>query len=295
MTVAKIMNVDTPLATTTLGGTGLTVSRMALGGFDALGQAGFERAVELGVNFLISFPGYEREQRAIGRAARRVARDAIVLATGTAGRSASSVRRDLKRSLATLRTDYVDAFYLYHVTCDAWPRICAPNGALVQLARARRAGLVRFAGVTVHNRALARQIIESEQIDVINLRYSLAHPGQEARVLPAAAQHNCGVVAYSALKYGLLVNRPDGWPARPRIPTPAECYRFVLGHPAVHVAWVGARTVAQVEANVAAIRPFVPLRNATQRCLRRFGRYVHDASPATPHDGAQPKGPARRP
>jgi len=255
---------------------------MALGGFDALDQAGFERAVELGVNFLISFGGYQHEQQAIGRAARLVNRDAMVLATGTAGRSASSVRRDLKRSLAALRTDVVDVFYLYHVTCDAWPRICGAGGALEQLSRAQRAGRVRFTAVTVHNRDLARRIIASGEIDVVNLRYSLAHPGHETHVLPAAADHDCGVVAYSALRYGSLVSRPEGWPVRRRVPTPAECYRFVLGHPAVHVAWVGARNVEQVEANVEVIRPFVPLPSATERRLRRFGAYVHDAGVIRP-------------
>ncbi len=262
-----------------LGRTGLTVSRMALGGYDALDQAGFERAVALGVNFLISFPGYPREQRAIGAAARHVQREAMVLATGAAGRSASSVRRDLKRSLDSLGTGHVDVFYLYHVTCDDWPRICARGGALEQLSRARRAGEVRFVGATVHNRNLARRIIASGHVDVVNLRYSLAHPGHETRVFPEALKRGCGVVAYSALKYGLLTRRPEGWAARRRVATPAECYRFVLSHPAVHVAWVGARTVEQVEANVQIVRPFVPLPRPVERRLRQFGHYVHDATP----------------
>ncbi len=267
---------------------------MALGGFDALDQAGFERAIELGINFLISFGGYESEQRAIGRAVRQVSREATVLATGTAGRSPSSVRRDLKRSLAALGTDVVDVFYLYHVTCDAWPRICGAGGALEQLSRARRAGRVRFIGVTVHNRDLARRIIASGEIDVVNLRYSLAHPGHETRVLPAAADHDCGVVAYSALKYGALITRPEGWPARRRVPTPSECYRFVLSHPAVHVAWVGARNVEQVEANVEVIRPFVALPSATERRLRRFGAYVHDAAVVRPAGPTGRRSPRKR-
>lgn len=276
MPAAQTANSAKPVATTILGRTGLTVSRLALGGYDALNQAGFERAIELGVNFLISFVGYEREQRAIGQAASHVDRGSMVLAAGTASRSPTSIRRHLKQSLATLGTDYADVFYLYHVTCDAWPKICAPGGALEQLRRARRAGRVRAVGVTVHNRDLARRIIASGKIDVINLRYSLAHPGHESRVLPAAMRQDCGVVAYSALKYGRLIRRPDGWPAHRRVPTPAECYRFALGHPGVHVAWAGARTIEQVEAGVRVIRPFKPLPAATERALRRFGKHVHD-------------------
>ena len=82
MTQSRTTSLDGGIATTVLGRTGLRVSRAAFGGLDTLDQAGFERGVELGVNFLISFPGYPREQRAIGRAARRVDRDAIVLAAG---------------------------------------------------------------------------------------------------------------------------------------------------------------------------------------------------------------------
>ena len=276
---SRMTSLDAKTTKIVLGRTGLTVSRMALGGLDTLDQAGFERAVELGVNFLISFPGYPREQRAIGRAARRVDRDAMVLAAGTAGRSARSVRRDLKRSLVALRTDHVDIFYLFHVTCDAWPTILADDGAIAQLDRARRAGQVRSVGVTVHNRQLARRIIASGKVDVMNVRYSLAHPGHESRVLPEVAKAGCGVVVYSALKYGSLVTHPEGWPARRRIATAAECYRFVLGHPAVHVAWAGARSALQVEANADVIRPFVHLPHQTERALRRFGRFVHDATP----------------
>jgi aryl-alcohol dehydrogenase-like predicted oxidoreductase len=288
MGISGTSNPDATIDTATLGRTGLTVSRVALGGYDALDEKAFRRAVDLGVSFLISFPGYEREQRAIGQTGRGVGRESVVLATGSAGRSARSVRRDLDRSLQTLRTDYVDLFYLYHVTCDAWPRILAPGGALEQLARARRSGRVRFTGATVHNRDLALRMIESGAIDVLNLRYSLAHPGHEAHVLPAAAKHGCGVVVYSALKYGLLTRRPEGWPARKRVPTPQECYRFVLGNPSVHAVWAGARNVEQVEAITAAARGFVPLPKRLEQSLRRFGEFVHDRYPGNP-------GPAMRP
>jgi aryl-alcohol dehydrogenase-like predicted oxidoreductase len=264
------------IATTVLGRTGLTVSRMALGALDALDQAAFEHAIRLGINFFISYPGYAREQKAIGRAARHCSRDAVVLAGGSAGASAASVRRDIKSSLSNVRVAHLDIFYLFHVTCDTWPIICAAGGAMAQLVKARQAGLIRHVGATVHNRDLAYAIISSGLIDVVNLRYSLAHPGHEAKVLPEAIKHECGVAAYSALKYGLLVLRPEGWPSRRRVPTAAECYRFVLAHPAVHVAWVGARSIGEIDEAAKAIRPFTPLAPATEGALRRFGRFVHD-------------------
>lgn len=265
----------------TLGRTGLATSRIAFGALDALNQAAFERAVELGINFFISFPGYEREQRAIGRAVRHVSRDSVVLAGGSAGTSATAVRRDIKRSLANLRTDCLDIFYLFHVTCESWTALRKPGGAMEQLAKARRAGVVRFTGATVHNRGLALRIIRSGLVDVLNLRYSLAHPGHEAKVFPAAMKHGCGVVAYSALKYGMLLRRPEGWPARRRVPTAEECYRFVLGHAAVHVAWVGARNLEEVEAAADVMRSFKPLPLSTERAFRRFGHVVHDGWNAT--------------
>lgn len=277
------------LATIELGRTGLRTSRVALGGYDALDQQAFERAVELGINFLISFPGYEREQRAIGAAARKIDRASMVLATGSAGRSTTSIRRDLKRSLTNLGTDHVDVFYLYHVTCDAWPRVLASGGAMEQLRRAQRAGTVRFTGVTVHNRDLAATIIRSGEIDVVNLRYSLAHPGHEAKVLPLAQRYDCGVVAYSALKYGRLIRRPEGWPARRRIATPEECYRFVLGHPAVHVAWVGAQTLEHVEAAADMLRPFRRLSARTEKTLREFGAAAHAGTSGGPKRHGRPR------
>jgi len=276
-----------------LGRTGLKVSRVALGALDRLDQPAFERAAELGINFFISYSGYPREQVDIGRAIHYAPRQRMVLAAGSAAESPRlSLRGDIGQSLSNLATDYLDIYYLFHVTCDTWPVICGAGGAMSELEDARRAGRVRFIGVTVHNRSLAEQIIHSGRVDVVNLRYSIVHPGHEERVFPAAVENACGVVAYSALRHGTVLTRRDEITGQCKMHGARECYRFVLGHPAVHSVWVGARRMEEVESAADVIRPFVRLHPASQRSLRLFGRRLHaliEKDPGTAPPG-QPLG-----
>ncbi|HDT12909.1 MAG TPA: aldo/keto reductase, partial [Candidatus Aminicenantes bacterium] len=63
-------------------------------------------------------------------------------------------------------------------------------------------------------------------------------------------------------------------PAGEAPPTAADCYRFVLSHPAVDVCMSGARTVEQMRENLAALEGG-PMTGEELERMRRIGDHVH--------------------
>src|SRR5947207_8892864 len=121
-----------PMEYTTLGRTGLHVSRMGLGcggpsrlglragGTEAGAEAVVREAVALGVNFIDTAEGYGTEE-VVGRGIRDTSRDQVVLSTKAGvnwqGRrsTASEYKERIDGSLRRLGTDVIDVFHLHGV------------------------------------------------------------------------------------------------------------------------------------------------------------------------------------
>ena len=165
---------------TSLGRTGLQVSRLVLGtmNFGELTDetAAFEimdRALEAGINFLDTADvyggpqhpdmeqGYGISEEIIGRwlAQEGGRRDRIVLATklyqpmGTGPNdrrlSAYHIRRACEDSLRRLRTDHIDLYQMHHVDrLTPWEEIWQAMGQLVRDGKVTYVGSSNFAGWT---------------------------------------------------------------------------------------------------------------------------------------------------
>jgi len=258
-----------------LGRTGLQVARLGLGTL-SLSPEEYRAAFEAGINYVLTYHGSNGEPEHSVAQAIQGMRDQIVLADGTDDRTRDGLLRALERSLATLTTDYIDLYHLFYIRDDAdWESVTGPGGALEGVRKAQEEGMIRFVAVSAHNRPLAGKIAATGEIDVMMVRYNCAHPGAEKDIFPYALSQNCGVVAYNALKWKQLLQRPRGWPQDSRVPTAAECYRFVLNHPAVHLVLTGARTLQELAVNIQALSPFQPLSQEEETWLRAFGKAAH--------------------
>src|SRR5262249_20588637 len=138
-------------------------------------------------------------------------------------------------------------------------------------------GLIRFTGLggtTVYE--LARMMATGAYDVVLTaFNYSLLWREAGLAVLPEAEVQRMGVLIGSPLQQGALARRDDeeiaggaAWLSEPRraqfrrlyewvdrvgIPLPELGLRFVLSDPRVSAALMGARSVEEVEANVAAV------------------------------------------
>jgi len=250
----------------TLGRTGLTVGPLGISASYGVGARGVERAVEAGLTYL--YWGSMR-RAAFGEGLRRVARhrDRLTLVLQSYSRVGQLMTWSVERALGRIGYDRADVLLLGYWNAPV-------PGRILDTARALRdRGLVRFLAVSSHNRPLAANFAASGDFDIIHVRYNAAHPGAEADIFPRLqAEGRPGMVAFTATSWGQLLN-PRFTPPGERTPTAADCYRFVLSHPAIDLCATGPATDAHVEDAIAA-RTLGPLSPDEIAWMKRVGLAV---------------------
>jgi aryl-alcohol dehydrogenase-like predicted oxidoreductase len=289
---------------TTLGRTGVTVSRLCFGTMSFGGDADeetsaamFARCREAGVNFFDCANIYSqgKAEEILGRLIRNC-RDELVITSKFAGLmgqgdnnrglSRRHVMLQIEGTLRRLGTDRLDVYFCHHRD---------PKTDVRQTLRAMddlvRQGKVLHVGVSNWS---AWQVAEAlgvsaagglEEIQVLQPMYSLAKRTAEVEILPMAQAKGLGVIPYSPLGGGLLTGKytrtrrdQKGRLATNKMYTSrygletyfevaerfAEYARsagvhpatlavaWVKAHPAVTAPIIGARSVEQLEASLAA-------------------------------------------
>ncbi|MCC9305736.1 aldo/keto reductase [Kitasatospora sp. RB6PN24] len=215
---------------TSLGRTGLSVSRLCLGTMnfgpqteEADAHQIMDTAHELGINFFDTANVYGWVQgegvteNIIGRwfAKGGGRRDKTVLATklygpmgdwpNHRGVNALSIRREVEGSLRRLQTDYIDVYQMHHVDRRTpWEEIWQAMETLVAQGKILYVGSSNFAGwhlARAQEAARARNFLGlvSEQS-----HYNLLQRAVELEVAPAAEHYGIGLIPWSPLGGGLL-------------------------------------------------------------------------------------------
>jgi aryl-alcohol dehydrogenase-like predicted oxidoreductase len=214
---------------TTLGRSGLRVSRIALGTWQLGGDWGefdeeaaiatIRRALDLGVNLFDTAQayGFGASERLVGRALAdvlRTRRDDVVIATkgglrpadGRLLRDASPdwLRRGVEESLDALGIDVVDLYQVH------WPD---PGTPPADTARALQAmvdeGLIRHVGVSNYDVHQMRAFAETRPVETLQPPYHLFRREIEQEVLPYTREADVGVLVYGALAHGMLTGAMD--------------------------------------------------------------------------------------
>jgi aryl-alcohol dehydrogenase-like predicted oxidoreductase len=236
-------------------------------------------ALERGVNFL----NWSGEADAPGGAdafsdavaALGPRRESVVVCVQFGARTAADAAVELRAVLAALRTDYVDILTLYYVERpEEWEQLSGPGGPLGFCHAARRDGAVRRVGVTSHQRKLAAQMARSGLLDAVMVRYNAAHRGGEREVFPAADAAGVPVIAYTALRWGALLQPTADDPPGFAVPRAPDWYRFVLQSPSVAVTLAAPHTRAELEEDLEVLRADGPLPPEEYRRLAEHGERV---------------------
>ncbi len=259
-----------------LGRTGLEAGRLGVAaGYGVPGSA-LEWAFERGVNYI--FWGSRRSD-SFGTALKRLRtrRERIVLVIQSYTRMANLLGWSLERALQTLSFDYTDILLL-----GLWNKPVPPR-ILEAARRLKERGLVRFLAVSTHNRTLVPQIAAGQDFDIIHFRYNAAHPGAEADVFPHLPDvGRPGMVSFTATSWKQLLGKAplQGFlpgshlpPRSERVPTAADCYRYVLTRPEVDVCLTGPASSEQLEQALEALR-LGPMNDDELAWMRRVGREV---------------------
>lgn len=235
-----------------LGGSGLEVSRLALGTMswgaavdEYVADEQLVAFLDAGGTLLDTAPIYGDgacEELIGSLLAKHGARDRIVLA-GKAGvvrrdgrvvtdGSLRSLLQQLDRSLADLGTDHLDLWQVHR-----WDDTVPVDETMAALDQAVRAGKVRYAGISNYAgwQTVAAQHAYSRlgggvPLVSTQIEYSLLHRSPEIEVLPAAQHAGLGVLAWSPLGRGVLTGKyRAGVPADSRA-ADARWEAFVAPH-----------------------------------------------------------------
>ncbi len=226
----------------TLGRTGLDVYRIGVSASYGVPAAVVEQAVDRGVNYLY-FGSIRRG--GFADALRNLAprRDRVVLAVQSYTRMAALMAWSLERALKTIRYERADVLLL-----GMWNKPVSPR--IVDAARKlQQRGLVRYLAVSTHQRKLVPELARpGSGFDVVHFRYNAAHPGAEQDIFPylAAIGSLPGMVSFTSTSWKQLMD-PKRAPAGERVPTAADCYRFVLSRPEVDVCMTGPSSAAHMD------------------------------------------------
>jgi len=237
------------LSRTTLGRTGLEVTRLGIGGCYCESVAGYRQALDCGVNYVDTARVYRDgdDERVIGEAIQG-RRHQLVLATKTGQRRGDGLRRELETSLRQLQTDYIDIYQLHGLDSrDGREQALAPGGAVDAARKAQEQGLIRFLGLTGHVWDEIGQGVATGVFDTVLCWYNCAMKEPESAVFPAAAAHDVGVVIMNAGRNDRLFSASGE-------PPEDHFYRYVLEHPTVDLTIMGLRNTerfARIAADLA--------------------------------------------
>lgn len=258
-----------------LGRTGLTVGRLGIGASFGVSRKACLEAFDAGVNYF--FWGSVRTS-GMALAIRELAqdhRDEMCVVLQVYGRRPSMVSRSIRKGLETLGLEFADVLLLgWHEKVPS-PRI------LEAAAREREKGTFRALGISSHQRPLFREFMNEGLYDVFHLRYNAAHVGAETDLFPHLPEPTDGVppadgpgmVAFTALRWGDLLN-PKKMPPGEAPLSAAECYRFAMSNPHIHVTITGPKSDEQMRHALGALRAG-PLDPDEMTRVRAIGDHVY--------------------
>jgi aryl-alcohol dehydrogenase-like predicted oxidoreductase len=251
-----------------LGQTGLQAGRLGLGAAYGAPAAAFEEAFEKGCNYFYWTSRKSGMREAIQNICKNGHRDRLIIAVQSYSRSAFLLEHSVKRALKSLAVEYADILLL------GWHNKAPANRLMDKAVSLKQKGLVRFLGMSGHNRSLFPGMNEKGVFDLFHIRYNAAHRGAETETFPFLRQENGpGIVTYTATRWGHLL-KPKYIPPGETPPTATDCYRFVLTHPAVDVCLCGPKNIDQGRGALKALE-LGPMNKDEMARMKKIGDHVH--------------------
>jgi diketogulonate reductase-like aldo/keto reductase len=228
--------------------------------------------VRLGGAVIDSSPMYGESERVVGDLATDLGvHRQLFLATKvwTTGRDAGI--RQMEQSFRLLRAERIDLMQVHNLV--DW------RTHLATLRQWREQGRVRYIGVTHYTKSAyddVARVLETEDLDFVQLNYSIAERDAETRLLSLAAARRVAVLVNRPLAAGALFSKVRGKPL-PKWAGEIGCaswaqffLKFVISHPSVTCAIPATSKLDHLVDNMQAGLP--PLPDAATR--NRMARYV---------------------
>ena len=222
-----------PMKYTTLGNTGIEVSRICVGCMSygkaskefhewTLGQedttAMVKHAIDLGVNFFDTANVYSfgTSEEYLGRALRTIGvpRDRVVIASkvffNEGALSRQAILREIDGTLRRLGTDYLDLYQIHRFDYDTpIEETLEALDSLVKAGKVRATGASAMYGYQFHNMQECAARNGWTQFSTMQNHYNLLYREDERELIPVCRQYGVSLIPYSPLAGGHLSHR--GW------------------------------------------------------------------------------------
>lgn len=218
----------TDMQYTTLGWSGITVSKLCLGGMSfgepsprfhqwTIGPKETEDVIgyayDKGINFIDTANGYSfgTSEEYIGRALKNldIPRDKVVLASKVyfnEGRlSRKAILREIDGTLQRLGTDYLDLYIIHRFDYDTpIEETMEALDSLVKAGKVRALGASEMYAYQLHNMQVCAQQNGWTPFTSMQCHYNLLYRENEREMIPVCRQFNMALTPYSPLASGHL-------------------------------------------------------------------------------------------
>ncbi|MFH0848694.1 MAG: aldo/keto reductase [archaeon] len=218
---------------TRVGNSGLKISRICLGTNNFGRQVNeddslriIRKAIDLGINLIDTANTYAKgkSEEIVGKAVQGY-RDHVIIATkvgsdvaegwNRGGLSRKHILWQFKQSLTSLRTDFIDLYYLHRF--DPETPLEETLRTINDLIRQEKVRYIACSNFTAWQIAKAHEICEKlglEKFIAVQPQYNLFQRAIEKELLPYCSEERLGVTTYSPLMGGFLTGKylTDGAP-----------------------------------------------------------------------------------
>ena len=239
--------------TVTLGNTGITTSRLAMGtgtvgagkhshqtalGIDGLSRLLLNGFHENGLRFFDAADSYGSHPH-VAEALKHLDRTKVTILTKSWARDPTEMRSDLDRFRRELKTDYIDICLMHCLTEGDWTT--RYRGVMDVFSEAKEKGIIRTHGVSCHSIEALRAAAKSPWVDVDLVRMNPigshmdAEPETVVSVIREMRAAGKGIIGMKILGQGDLSKRQD------------EALKFALSLGLLDAFTIGAETKAEQE------------------------------------------------
>jgi aryl-alcohol dehydrogenase-like predicted oxidoreductase len=229
-----------------LGRTGLDVSVVSMGVMISSDPALARAALDAGVNYFDTARSYMggRNEVILGEGLKGRRHEALVATKCHHLGNKSKVVASVEQSLKALKTDYIDVLQLHNLS-SRQPVVLEDH--LEALEDLRKAGKIRFKGVTTHSNMIEVMdaAVAAGVYDVVLTSLNFKSPPELLAAVKKTAAAGLGVVAMKVMAGGYTATPVPG------LNPYQSALRWVVQHQAVATAIPSMATFEQVKENIA--------------------------------------------
>jgi predicted aldo/keto reductase-like oxidoreductase len=289
---------------TTLGKTGIKVSRFGLGcmrfpenKMDAINMARY--AIDKGVTYIDTAYAYENSEAIVGEALRDGYRERVTLASKSPVwlvQAHTDFEKYLDEELKRLRTDYIDMYLLHNLNPGNWEAAQKYDG-FGFLDNMVKKGKIRHKAFSIHNTPeVFKRVVDIFDWDMAQIQLNILGETYQAGIegLRYGAEKGLAMVIMEPLRGGSIINNTPSAVKTLLREYPEKrslvewCFRWLYNMPEVSVILSGTSTMEQLKDN---LRIFEHSRSNVMSLkdmeLIRMIQKIYESNPGIPCTGCK--------